>query len=163
MLWLTIGLGVLVALVAIAYVARPLFQTQRSLQSTDDDALGELMARKDAVLLNIKEVEFDHRTGKLNDEDFQRYNLRLRQQAVALLKQIEKLAPDIQDLDSELEAAIAAERTVKSVQTAPETLSSPAAASAVAPRFCHQCGEAIGLGDNFCAACGTKVRSAVPA
>ena len=118
MLWLTIGLAIVVAAVTIYYVARPLLQEQRSLQSTDDDALGELIARKDTVLLNIKEVEFDYRTGKLNEEDYQRYNVRLRQQAVSLIKQIEKLAPDIGDLDSELEAEIAVERQVKS-QPAP--------------------------------------------
>ncbi len=160
MLWLTIGLAILVAVVTIYYVARPLLQEQRSLQSTDDDALGELIARKDTVLLNIKEVEFDYRTGKLNEEDYQRYNVRLRQQAVSLIKQIEKLAPDIGDLNSELETAIAAERQVKSQPTA-TPVAQPA--STGTPRFCHHCGVAISEDDNFCAACGTKVRNAVPA
>jgi hypothetical protein len=160
MLWLTIGLAIVVAAVAIYYVAWPLLQEQRSLQSTDDDALGELIARKDTVLLNIKEVEFDYRTGKLNEEDYQRYNVRLRQQAVSLIKQIEKLAPDIGDLDSELEAEIAAERQVKS-RPAAAPVAQPVTAGPA--RFCHHCGVTISEDDNFCAACGTKVRSAVPA
>jgi hypothetical protein len=164
MLWLTIGLGLLVTVGAIYYVARPLFAPARPLQETDDSPLGELVARKDAVLLSIKEIEFDYRTGKLNEADYKRYNHRLRQQAISLIKRIDDLAPDVSDLEAELEAAIADQRQVADAVLAsalpPAKLrqSATSAANGSRPSFCHNCGAAIEPDDNFCAACGEKLR-----
>jgi hypothetical protein len=174
MLWLTIGLALLAAAVAVVYVARPLFAPARPLHETDDSPVGELMARKDTVLNNIKEIEFDYRTGKLNEEDYTRYNHRLRQQALSLIKRIDQLAPEVGDLEAELEAAIASQRViidnrpvaVPAAGAAMITAAAPVAAPAAAPsngRFCHQCGAAVAPEDNFCGACGTKLRENVPA
>ncbi len=178
MLWLTIGLALLAAAVAVIYVARPLFAPARPLHETDDSPVGELMARKDTVLNNIKEIEFDYRTGKLNEEDYTRYNHRLRQQALSLIKRIDQLAPEVGDLEAELEAAIASQRVIvdnkpltvpamgAAVKTAAAPSTAPATAATVAPsngRFCHECGAAVAPDDNFCGACGTKLRVNVPA
>jgi hypothetical protein len=112
-LW-TILLPLLVALLAsglaIAWVVRPLYSEHAPAAPPADDRLASLVARKDAVLVAIRDLEFDHKLGKLTEEDFARYDARLRRQAIALLQQIEQIAPSVTDADDEVEAEIARRR-----------------------------------------------------
>lgn len=78
----------------------------------EDDRLAELLGRKDAVMMAIKELEFDYHVGKLSEEDYQLYDGRLRRQAVGLLQQIEQVAPLNAQMDVALEAEIARRRRV---------------------------------------------------
>ncbi len=112
MLWLTLLLATIVSVLAVGYVIWPLLRPSESLQVDEDDPLADLLARKDALLRSIKELEFDHRMGKVDDETFQRLDQELRRQAVVLLKQIERLAPESTGLDQQLEEAIARHRRV---------------------------------------------------
>ena len=155
MLWLTIGAALLLAALAITYVVWPLWQGDTTLHLADDSVLAELLARKDAVLLSIKELEFDYQTGKLSSEDFERLNSRLRQQAIGLLRQIETSAPDSAALEAELEAAILHQR-----QTAKQPMATVRTGTAVGDRrFCPQCGNAVTAAAKFCANCGTSLRA----
>lgn len=154
MSWFTLGGALLLALAAVAFVAWPLWKPSRPLVETDDSPLAELIRRKDSTLRAIKEVEFDHRTGKLSEEDFQRYDERLRQQAIALMRQIEKHAPDLPVLEDELEALIASKRT-----EAPAPIAPPAAP----PHACPACGAPVEESANFCARCGASLSAAAPA
>jgi len=169
MVWLTVGLVALIALGAIAYVVRPLWQPRRRLHDVDDTPLAELIARKDGVLLAIKELEFDYRTKKLSEADFQRDNTRLRHQAIALMKQIEKVAPQSSGMDAKLESLIAQQRRVSDPVTSngdSSVLDDEAAPAenqsepAVTPQFCTKCGAAAKPDDNFCGRCGTPLRQA---
>ncbi len=152
MIWVTVLLALLFALAAIIYVILPLRRPATPLPDPQEDELATLVARKDATLRAIKETEFDYRTGKLNEEDFQRDDGRLRRQALALLQQIDKRAPDSGELDTEIEAAVAKlrKRTPRKPQPA-----------ASATGFCHECGQSIQPDDKFCSKCGTPVRQAV--
>lgn len=67
----------------------------------------------------IKELEFDYRVGKLSAEDYQVYDQRLRRQAIALIQQIEQIAPESSSLDAEMEAAIAQRRKTQDVKATP--------------------------------------------
>ena len=113
MLWLTIGIAVVIAALALIYVVAPLRKPATPLPSEDDDRLADLVARKESVLRAIKETEFDYHTGKLSEEDYARYDERLRRQAISLIQQIEKIAPEADSLDSQLEAQIAKMRKVR--------------------------------------------------
>jgi hypothetical protein len=64
------------------------------------------------VLTAIKDLEFDYRVGKLDEEDYKRYDARLRRQAIGLMQQIEQIAPESAHLDAGLEAEIAHRRKV---------------------------------------------------
>jgi transposase len=168
-LWLTIGIAAACAIGALIYVIAPLRKPATPLPSEEDDRLADLVERKESVLRAIKETEFDYQTGKLAEEDFKRYDQRLRQQAIALIQQIEKIAPEADALDTQLEAQIARLRKVRTNGAGPKTASKPAAVSSstattARARFCHECGTAIAESDKFCSQCGTPVReaSAVP-
>jgi hypothetical protein len=69
-------LGALVAVAAVLYVARP-FLREPAPVSDRLDELDELERRRvdlaeerDRALAALKELEFDHRTGKISDEDY---------------------------------------------------------------------------------------------
>jgi hypothetical protein len=155
MLWITIVLALLIAALAVSFVVWPLLAPNgvgRTVLVDEAGPLTELIQRKDMLLLSIKEMEFDHQTGKLSDEDFQRLDQRLRQQAIALLRQIEKVAPASTELESELEEAIRRQRKVQT-QPAVRTLEEPKVS-------CPRCQNPVSAGDNFCPKCGLALAPA---
>ena len=113
MVVISLILVLIVAVLAFIYVAEPLRKPSTTLRADEDDELVDLIQRKDVVLRNIKEVEFDYRTGKLSEADYEAYDQRMRQQAIGLIRQIEKRSPEVAGLDAELETLIASRRKTK--------------------------------------------------
>ncbi len=92
---LAIALGVVVAASAVLLVAWPFL---REPVAADDrlDAPSEgearrleLLDERDRVLGALKELEFDHRTGKIGDEDYRSQIGPLRRSAAAALRAID--------------------------------------------------------------------------
>ncbi|NJN83677.1 MAG: zinc ribbon domain-containing protein [Caldilineaceae bacterium] len=163
MLFTTIFLALLIALAAAVYVAWPLLNPQPPPVLVENDQLADLVERKDSILIAIKELEFDHQVGKISDEDFERFNLRLRRQAIAYIQQIEQLAPQSQALDQALEAEIATMRKTQGqkAETAPRPADIDSAPSThETASFCTNCGKEVASAHNFCAHCGTPVHAA---
>jgi hypothetical protein len=82
---------VIVALVA-AWVSVPLRRTpeeEARAEHLEDPVLAELEARKQAKYREIRDTELDRAQGKLSDEEFKRQDAELRQEAVAILKEID--------------------------------------------------------------------------
>ena len=78
----------LVLLAAIAfYVSRPIVQQRRG--GADATVMASLEAQRDAVYSQIRELDMDHATGKMNDEDYRQARADLVAQAATLLKQID--------------------------------------------------------------------------
>ena len=162
MLWTTFLLALLVAAGAAAYVLWPLLSRAAPDVPVEDDRLTDLLSRKDGALIAIKDLEFDRQVGKLSDEDYQRFNARLRQQAIGYLQQIDKLVPQSAQLDEALEVEIARLRKTRTAPVAVNGKASPVAASVVetpagesAAQFCTNCGNALAAQHKFCANCGT--------
>ena len=162
MLWTTFLLALLVAAGAAAYVLWPLLSRVAPDVPVEDDRLTDLLSRKDGALIAIKDLEFDRQVGKLSDEDYQRFNARLRQQAIGYLQQIDKLVPQSAQLDEALEVEIARLRKTHTAPVAVNGKASPVAASVVetpagesAAQFCTNCGNALAAQHKFCANCGT--------
>jgi hypothetical protein len=180
MLWIGLLIALLISTLAIVAVVWPLLKKGPTPVLVEDDRLTELLLRKEQVLSQIKELEFDYRVGKLDEEDFQRFDQRLRRQAVGVLQQIEEIAPESAGLDATLEAEIQKRRLVKpeEVATAPAVDAgieaeiarrrrvAAAAAAQPAPtngsgegptRFCTECGNAVSPQHKFCANCGASL------
>jgi hypothetical protein len=92
-MWL--ALGVVLALLCVLLVARPFL---REPEAVDDrlDAPGpeqaariELEEERDRALAALKELEFDHRTGKVSDEDYRATVGPLRRKAAETLRALE--------------------------------------------------------------------------
>ena len=63
----------------------------------DDRVAGErdaLLAAKEAKYREIRELELDHRTGKLSDEDFRAQDRGRRAEAIEILKGLDDLGAD---------------------------------------------------------------------
>jgi hypothetical protein len=169
---LLIGLVILAAIVF--YVSRPLAQSRRAGYSTGVADVQSLEAQRESLYIQIKELDLDHVTGKVNDEDYARLRADLVAQAAAVLKQIDGVVqpptPAAPAAADDVEALIAARRKTRSA-SAPKTADADVEAAIAARRktaavaaselTCPQCGKPINADDAFCARCGTALRTQV--
>jgi hypothetical protein len=95
---LALLLGALLAVACVVYVARPFL---REPEPQDDrlDEPGELERRRlaleeerDRALGALKQLEFDHRTGAISDDDYRALVGPLRREAVEALRALEPRA-----------------------------------------------------------------------
>lgn len=85
-------IGTLLALVALGYVLAPLFRDVVELvpiESGNDD-VSDASAEIDA----LKEIEFDHATGKLSESDYLQLKTRYTDRAIVRMKEIESTSGD---------------------------------------------------------------------
>jgi hypothetical protein len=88
-------LGAVLAIAAVAFVARPFLREPQPAS----DRLGELgpeerrrlelAEERDRALAALKELEFDHRTGKVTDEDYRAQVGPLRRRAAEALRALD--------------------------------------------------------------------------
>ncbi|MEZ4663119.1 MAG: zinc ribbon domain-containing protein [Caldilineaceae bacterium] len=170
MIWPTILIALLITIPTLAFVVWPLFfpSAKVMVDDLDESRLADLIQRKDAVLQSIKELEFDLHTRKISDADFQLLNTRLRHQAIGLMRQIDKVAPEMTELEEALEKEILQLRRVdgevvhiahkngKAPQASPKKAVAKEA-DATPDRFCRQCGARVNADDRFCAKCGAAL------
>ena len=94
-------LAALLAVACVVVVALPfLREPETRLDATDEpDAIGlrqlDLAERRDRALAALKELEFDHRTGKVSDEDYRALVGPLRREAAEALRSLEPRAAAI--------------------------------------------------------------------
>jgi hypothetical protein len=84
-----------VIVVALPFLRRPgLSATEDRLEQLDADERRrlELAEERDRALAALKELEFDHRTGKVSDEDYRRLVGPLRRRAAEALKALDPKA-----------------------------------------------------------------------
>ncbi|HEV8098603.1 MAG TPA: hypothetical protein VGP56_05625 [Gaiellaceae bacterium] len=93
LMWL--ALGALLAVACVVLVAAPFLRDPRPA----DDSLGEpaesereriaLAEERDRALAALKELEFDHRTGKVSDDDYRTQVGPLRRRAAEALRALD--------------------------------------------------------------------------
>jgi hypothetical protein len=86
-------LGALIAVVAVVIVALPFLRDTGEPELIDDsasDEILELIEARDRALAALKELEFDHRTGKLDDTDYRASVGQLRREAAEALQALDK-------------------------------------------------------------------------
>ncbi len=152
------------ALIAVAFylVALPLLQHARRSSdalpeySTEQERLDELLARREAAFQALRELSFDHKVGKITDEDFVAFEAGLKQHAADTLRALDKWEAEADDdLDLAMEAEIQARR-----QSLAPRGNGHAAASEATGAPCPTCGNPIAASDRFCASCGTDLTAA---
>jgi hypothetical protein len=90
-----LAVAALLAVVAVVFVARPFLRdpTPRSDRleepGSEERRRLELSEQRDRALVALKELEFDHRTGKVSDEDYRAQVGPLRRQAAEALRALE--------------------------------------------------------------------------
>jgi hypothetical protein len=95
---LALALGAGLALLAVLFVARPFLREPTPASDRLDEPSElerrrlELVEERDRALAALKELEFDHRTGKVTDEDYRQQVGPLRRSAAAALRALEPRA-----------------------------------------------------------------------
>lgn len=152
MLPVTIGsilMGLAILIVLGLFLARPFFKS--SPQSVKVSQRHQLLTHKAAVLDSIRALDFDHDTGKLPDEEYERQRAVLMSDAAATLKALDEFpATQHDDVYAQIEAAIG---RIKQQQ---------AERVGAASHFCPNCGQGLASDDNFCARCGQAVYAVQP-
>ena len=91
-----LALAAMVAVVAVVFVARPFLREPSPASDQLDELAPEARQRlalaeeRDRALAALKELEFDHRTGKISDEDYRAQVGPLRRRAAEVLRALER-------------------------------------------------------------------------
>jgi hypothetical protein len=99
-LTLAIVLAALLAVVCVVAVAVPFLREPDPISDTLDELdesereLLELLEARDRSLAALKELEFDHRTGTISDEDYRQLVGPLRREAATVLQALERQSVD---------------------------------------------------------------------
>ncbi|HLF25623.1 MAG TPA: zinc ribbon domain-containing protein [Anaerolineae bacterium] len=167
---LLIGLALVIGL--IFFIGQPLRQARRATPAAESQ-LDTLFAQREALYTQIRELDFDHATGKIIAADHDSLRARLVAQAADVLRQIDALAgPAPAAAEDALEAAIAARRKRKPATADAELEAAiaerrkrkPAEGISAAPHqalACPNCGKPSQAGDAFCSKCGAPLGTQV--
>ena len=166
-IFLALALLVLVSL----YVARPLLKPvsrSRSRLTTYQ----ALTAQKEAILVQIRSLDFDYSTGKLTDADYHRKREEFMVQAEDIYRRLDELEDQVatteqpsatrttgatSDIENEIEAAIARRRSHPAPEAPVSSQTPQPAASNGKTKSCPECGRPTEADDKFCANCGHKL------
>ena len=92
---------------ALLYVARPLFGRAQLPPASGADSVAtrrlRLVEERDRALAALKELEFDHRTGKISDQEYRELVGPLRRRAVETLRLLEPAGPGVRSARSRRE------------------------------------------------------------
>ena len=169
---MTIG-SILLGLALLAavglFVTRPLFSRDPRRRGMSE--YKALSIEKEAILVEIRTLDFDFETGKVDRADYEQQREAYVTEAAELLMRIDALDETYLETEApvdgrqaeaefdEIEAAIARRRTKAA------TVPAPARAAATADvdsqdgpsSFCPQCGKPADASDRFCAHCGHQL------
>ncbi len=87
------ALAILILLALVAFVSAPLRRGRGNGDgtATEDPVIAELEARKEAKYREIRDAEMDRAQGKLSEADFRRQDAELRAEAIAILKELDRV------------------------------------------------------------------------
>jgi hypothetical protein len=91
-----LALAAMLAVVAVVFVARPFLRDPAPASDRLDELAPEARKRlalaeeRDRALAALKELEFDHRTGKVSDEDYRAQVGPLRRRAAEVLRALDQ-------------------------------------------------------------------------
>jgi len=127
---LLLGAGVLL------FAAWPLIRPPARLPQPENpagaDRIRELLERRELALNALRDLEEDHRLGKIDDKEYELLRARYRRRALAALKAVDQaLGTDVESLEKLLEREVA-----------------------LARRRCPDCGQPLAEDFRFCPHCG---------
>jgi hypothetical protein len=146
--------GLAMLLVAVWWIATPVVKGVVSTSEPDPRAVA-LLARREAVLASLRDLEADHRDGRLSDQQYNDLRKRALAEGAATLAALDSIAEQsetraakvVAELEAELAKAGGGDRPVAEPVDR-------------AVNFCPACGERCGSGDRFCAGCGERLPKA---
>jgi hypothetical protein len=129
----------------LAAICRPLFRKDDALESAiiEETEWDLLQRKKEIVLGNIQDLDFEYKCGKLSDEDYKTVRGEMTAEAAAVLHDIDSIEAT-QDLDALIRREVLARRKQPGQQK---------------QVVCRSCGDKNPVTNKFCAECGASLRS----
>jgi hypothetical protein len=136
----------LLGTVVLVGICAPLFRKENGLESTilEETQWDLLQRKKEVVLGNIQDLDFEYKCGKLSEEDYKRVRAEMGSEFAAVRQEIDTIESS-QDLDALIRREIAARRNKSATVT-------------TAARSCPSCGNKNSDTNKFCAECGAKLK-----
>jgi hypothetical protein len=127
----------LLAGAVLTAICRPLFRKDDSLESTiiEETEWDLLQRKKEVVLGNIQDLDFEYKCGKLSGEDYHKVRAEMSAEAATVLAQIDQIETS-QDLDALIRREVAARRKKSKDLVCPSCSS----LNPVTNKFCAECG-----------------------
>jgi hypothetical protein len=167
-----IGLALLVA--TIPFVVSPFLRDERRKSRRLSSVKVDLEERKTGALHALSDLDFDYRTGKVTQEDYESLRAQLVAEAGSLIEtaiqekhkvEQQNLEPIVRHERDEIEKQIQARRDIlrndetcahcgRQIKKLDQYC--PGCGTALG-KACPTCGKKVGLGDQFCPGCGTKL------
>ena len=131
--------------VVLGAICIPLFKKEETLESAiiEETQWDLLQRKKEVVLGNIQDLDFEYKCGKLSDEDYRKIRGEMSAEAAHVFQQIETIESEA-DLDALIRREISA-RKGKSKSSVPSI-------------SCPSCGSSNPSTNKFCAECGAKLK-----
>jgi hypothetical protein len=172
------------ALIVALFVGRPFFQPQTAQTRAEpaevdssDHRLSALLAERDRMLTALQELDFDHRLGKIPEEDYPEMRANLVLSAAQVLRRLDEFQGNSSlpgSVEDRIEQVIAARRADAAVMktgapAAPRVIVQPSDSleELIATRrrdrqeksagFCPKCGKPALKSDRFCSRCGSTL------
>jgi len=119
----------------------PLFKKEETLESAiiEETEWDLLQRKKEVVLGNIQDLDFEYKCGKLSEEDYRKIRGEMSTEAAAILQQIETIESEA-DLDALIRREIGARKRKSQTETASLACPSCKAANPNTNKFCAECG-----------------------
>ncbi len=117
----------------LLFIAYPLFKRGSAVvsgQTLTESDYSDLLYRKEAAYTALIDLEFDYKTGKIDDNDYKTMKTGMESEALDILKRVDDCEKG------------------RSSRTVPE---------AGKKHFCHNCGLQAEGDHRFCAECGTRL------
>lgn len=157
----TLLLGLALLIIIGFVIALPLFDRRRAALQPPTKRQSLEGERRDIVRA-IRELDFDHRTHKINDDDYKQLREQHVQRGAQVLRELSALDAAADALDvtiapaatvaSDADAAdIAIERRIAALRKGGKHAAHPSKGT------CPNCGKAITSADKFCPQCGHKL------
>jgi len=147
---------------AFYLVALPILQHARRVSAPpsltqEQERLDDLLADRDGAFQALRELNFDHRVGKITDEDFVAFEAHLKRNAAACLRALDEWEREADSaVDAEMEQAIhVRKQTLIRAGMSGRTEEGGS-------RACPKCGNPAALEDRFCGGCGALLPDASP-
>ena len=129
----------------LAAICTPLFRKEETLESAiiEETEWDLLQRKKEVILGNIQDLDFEYKCGKLSEEDYQKIRAEMSAEAALVFQEVEHLESSA-ELDALIRREISARKT-KSKAASPTT-------------NCPTCGSKNPITNKFCAECGAKLK-----
>ena len=143
-----IAVIVIMAVGLVVWVGEPLIRSRRVRDAAEDarrDAIERLILQKETLYTAIRDLDFDHQTGKVDAEDHAVLRRQMEEEAAVVLLDLD-LADPSADIDFAAEQHILAYRRKEDAE------------SLVSERACPSCGTGLAAAAVRCAICGHHVK-----